>query len=91
MLTRDIERDIRKYLVDEFFHGQDEKLRNDGSLLGGVIDSTGTLNLVMFLQEHFNFTVEDDEVVPSNLDSVQNLVAYVETKLRSKAQVQPGV
>jgi acyl carrier protein len=45
----------------------------------------------MFLQEHFNFTVEDDEVVPSNLDSVQNLVAYVETKLRSKAQAQPGV
>ena len=40
MQTRDIERDIRKYLVDEFFHGQDEKLRNDGSLLGGVIDST---------------------------------------------------
>lgn len=86
MQTIDIERDIRKFLVDQFFLGQGEKLRNDGSLLGSVIDSSGTLNLVMFLQDHFNITVEDDEVVPNNLDSVKNLVAYVEIKLRSKAQ-----
>lgn len=86
MQAIEIEREIRKFLVDEFFLGQDEKLGNDGSLLGNVIDSTGTLNLVMFLEEHFDITVEDDEVAPNNLDSVKNLVAYVETKLRNKAQ-----
>lgn len=86
MQTMEIERDIRSFIVNEFYHGHDEKLRSDGSLLGNVIDSTGTLNLVMFLQGHFNITVEDDEVIPDNLDSVKNLVAFVEAKLRMKTQ-----
>ena len=81
MQTTDIEREIRQFLVDQFFLGNDEKLRNDGSLLGSVIDSGGMLNLVMFLQDHFGIIVEDDEVVPDNLDSVKNLVAYVDKKL----------
>ncbi len=81
MQTVDIERDIRGFVVQHFLSGNASKLRTDGSLLGDVIDSMGVLNLVAYLQEHFGITVDDDEVVPSNLDSINNLVAYVERKL----------
>ncbi len=81
MQTVDIERDIRGFVVQHFLSGNATKLRTDGSLLGDVIDSMGVLNLVAYLQEHFGITVDDDEVVPSNLDIINNLVAYVERKL----------
>jgi acyl carrier protein len=81
----EIERDIRKFVADEWFFGRTDKLIGDGSLLGTVIDSTGILVLVMHLQEHFSITVEDTEVVPSNLDSIKNLADFVDRKLHSKA------
>ncbi len=84
MNTADIEREIRKFIIDNFLFGRAEELHDDQSLLGKVIDSTGALELVGFLQEHFNITVEDEEVIPENLDSVKNVVAYVEKKLQSK-------
>jgi len=84
MQTADIEREIRSFLVEHFLSGRGEKLRDDGLLLGDLIDSAGTLELVAYLQEHFAITVEDDEVVPGNLDTVNNLVAYVSRKLGAR-------
>lgn len=46
----------------------------------GIIDSTGVLELVSFLEEQFDITVEDSELVPENLDSIDNLVRYLGTK-----------
>lgn len=77
----DIERDVRNFVVQQFLGGNATRLRPDGSLLGDVIDSMGVIALVAYLQEHFNITVEDDEVVPGNLDTIQNLVAYVAKKV----------
>jgi acyl carrier protein len=79
--TTDIERDIRNFVVQQFLEGNASRLRPDGSLLGDVIDSMGVIALVAYLQEHFGITVEDDEVIPSNLDTIQNLVAYVAKKV----------
>ena len=84
METLDIERDIRSFLVDEFFFGRAEELHDDASLLGTVIDSAGILVLVTHLQDHFGITVEDEEVVPDNLESVNHVVAFVARKLQSK-------
>ena len=81
--VNDIDREVRSILVENFLDGHAERLRDDGSLLGDVIDSVGVLNLVVLLQERFNIVVEDEEVVPDNLDSVNNLVAYVTRKLGS--------
>ncbi len=77
----DIERDIKNFVIEQFLSGNASRLRPDGSLLGDVIDSTGVVTLVAYLQEHFGITVEDDDVIPSNLDTVQNLVAYVARKV----------
>jgi acyl carrier protein len=79
--TLDIERDVKNFVIDQFLAGNASKLRSDGSLLGDVIDSMGVIALVGYLQEHFGITVEDDEVLPSNLDTINSLVAYVSTKL----------
>jgi acyl carrier protein len=81
MQTTDIERDVRDFVIQNFLSGNASKLRADGSLLGDIIDSMGVLNLVAYLQEHFGIIVEDSEVLPSNLDTIDNLVAYVAMKL----------
>lgn len=60
-----------------------EELTDDASLLDkGIIDSTGVLELVGFIEQTFEITVEDNELVPDNLDSVQRLTAYVTRKIK---------
>jgi acyl carrier protein len=85
MNTADIDRDIRTFLIDTFLSGHAEALRDGEPLQGNVIDSTGALELVGYLQNHFGITVEDDEVIPENLESVNCVVAYVSRKLSKKA------
>jgi acyl carrier protein len=56
-------------------------LKDDASLLEeGIMDSTGVLDLVAFIEESFSIRVEDEELIPENLDSVDRLVAFVEKK-----------
>ncbi len=85
MQTTDIGHEIRSFLVDNFLFGHSEKLQDDESLLGNVIDSTGVVEFVVFLQERFGLTVEDDEVTTENLGSVRNATAFIEGKLLHKA------
>ena len=62
------------------------QLSEDASFLEeGIVDSTGVLELVMFVEETFNITVEDEEIVPENFDSVSCLAAYVRHKLGQPA------
>lgn len=73
---------IRSYVLDTYLFTDDESaLADDDSFLDkGIIDSTGVLELVMFLQEEIGVEVEDEELVPENLDSVERLVAFVQRK-----------
>jgi acyl carrier protein len=72
--------------------GQDDRLRNDDSFLdNGIIDSTGILELVGFLHERFGVDVEDQELVPENLDSIDRLVTYVQVKLRENGHAAAGL
>lgn len=77
----DINREIRSYLTNSFLSGYPDKLQDNTVLLGDVIDSTGVLELVSFLQERFTITVDDEEINPENLGSVKSLVEYVERKV----------
>jgi len=80
--TPDIEREVRSFVVTNFLFGQPLELRAEDSLLGvGVIDSTGVLELVDFLEEQYAIKVEDEEVIPGNLDSVKNIATYVARKI----------
>jgi acyl carrier protein len=57
----------------------------DSLLDKGVIDSTGVLELVAFLESQYAITVEDDDVIPDNLDSIENIVQFVSKKLQCPA------
>ena len=82
MHTPDIEREVRSFVVTNFLFGQPLELRAEDSLLGaGVIDSTGVLELVDFLEEQYAIKVEDEEVIPGNLDSIKNIATYVARKI----------
>ena len=74
--------EIRQFIIDNFLMGQDSDSLKDGSsfLEDGVIDSTGVLELVGFLEENYEIKVEDEELIPENLDSIKNICAYLETK-----------
>ena len=73
---------IRQFIVENFLFGQDNGLKDDASFLDeGIIDSTGILELVSFLEEEFSISVEDEELIPENLDSIMNVVAYLEKKM----------
>ena len=81
MQTGVIGSEIRDFVITNFLFGKADGLSDDESLLeNGVIDSTGVLELVSFLQERFDIRIEDDEIIPANLDSVDNLVHYVSQK-----------
>ena len=72
---------LREFIRENFLFGQDTALSDDDSFLGlGIIDSTGVLELVAFLEKRFHVRVADDELVPENLDSINNLVRFVEAK-----------
>ncbi len=76
---------IRAFIVENFLFGKGEGLADETSFLdGGIIDSTGILELVSFIEEEFNIKVADDELVPENLDSINNVVAYLEKKINGQ-------
>ena len=72
---------IRQFIIENFLFEEDENLKEDTSFLeSGIIDSTGILELVAFLEETFEMAVEDEELIPGNLDSIKNVVQYVQKK-----------
>ena len=73
---------IREFIFENFMIGEGaEDLDSDDSFLEkGIIDSTGILELVMFVEETYGIEVEDDEVIPENFDSINKLGAYLRRK-----------
>lgn len=78
----DVRDKVRSYIIENFLFGDADPLADDEmSLLdGGIIDSVGVMELVAFLEQDFGLNVDDEELVPENLDSVANLVAFVGRK-----------
>ena len=78
----EIKTKIREFIIENFLFGDDNGLKDDTSFLEeGIIDSTGVLELVTFLEEEFEIEVNDEELIPENLDSINNVTAYLEGKI----------
>jgi acyl carrier protein len=73
---------LRKFLARNFLLSDQEFPLADGESLreNGIVDSTGVLELIEFLESTFHIQIEDAEAVPQNLDSVRDLVAFVARK-----------
>jgi acyl carrier protein len=78
----DVRAKIRGFIVENFLFGNEDGLKDDASFLDeGIIDSTGILEMVSYLEEEFSISVDDEELVPENLDSINNVVAYLTKKI----------
>ena len=79
-----IEEKLRGYILDNFLFTDDQsELSSEDSFMEkGILDSSGILEVIFFLEEEFKVQVEDDEMIPENLDSVNNLIAFVEKKTK---------
>lgn len=84
MPVPNIEQQLRRFIIDNFLFGQaGDGLSNYESLLDhGIVDSTGVMELVAFLEEKYGITIQDQEVIPDNLDSINKLVKFLERKLQ---------
>ena len=77
-----MQQQIRRFILTSFMFSDDEsKLKNDDSLLEqGVMDSTGVLELVAFLESEFGIKIADEDLLPENLDSVDRIASFVARK-----------
>ncbi len=72
---------IKSFIVDNFLFGNANGLNDDTSFLEeGIIDSTGVLELINYLEEEFSITVDDEELIPENLDSIDNILVFIGKK-----------
>jgi acyl carrier protein len=72
---------VREYLVEHFLFGDGTRLQEDTPLLeSSIMDSTGVLDLIGFLESTFQIRVEDHELIPENLNSLQRIGAYLNQK-----------
>jgi acyl carrier protein len=80
-----LQQEIKHFILQNFLFTDDEAaLSNSESLMDkGVVDSTGVLELIMYLEERYTIKVKDEEMLPSNLDSVDTIAAFVERKRTS--------
>ncbi len=78
----EIEAKLRNYILENYLFTDDQSaLSNDESFLDkGIIDSTGILELIFFLEEEFAIAVAPEEMIPENLDSVSNVIKFLESK-----------
>ena len=72
---------IRQFIIQNFVFEDSGALAEDTSFLeSGIMDSTGVLELVTFIEETFGIAVQDEDLVPENLDSIAHVTRYIEHK-----------
>jgi len=81
-------KEIREFVVTNFLFGEAGSLQDDTSFLdSGTIDSTGILELIMFLENTYGIKIQPEEMVPQNLDGINRVVQFLTRKL---AEQPPG-
>ncbi len=85
MNEADIRKKLREFIKNNFLLGNDSNLTDDDSFMGkGIVDSTGILEVVSFVEENFGFKLPDEDLMPENLDSINNLVKYVTSRVSAQ-------
>lgn len=74
--------EVREFVVENFLFGEDDQLKDDTSFLeSGIVDSTGVLELVSFLEGTYDISIDDEELIPENFDSLKNIAQFLKQKL----------
>jgi len=81
-----LQQQIRDFVTANFYVADPNTLEDRTSLLDqGIIDSTGVLEVIMFIESTFGVTVEDSEMLPENLDSIERIAAFVARKTQPES------
>jgi acyl carrier protein len=76
---------VKKFIIDNFLFGDEEQLKSDTDFFDkGIIDSTGVLELVSFIEETFEISVNDEELIPENLSSLRNIEVFLQKKISQR-------
>lgn len=83
-MDQETEEIVRNFIIETFLFGEDNGIKPSDSLIDqGIIDSTGVLELVGFIEENFKIEVDDSELVPDNLDSIERICKFIKQKSSS--------
>ena len=84
-----IGKEIRKFIEENFILDGNDNLSLEDSLLEkGIIDSTGVLELVAFIEETYNVKIKDEELIPENLDSIKSISRFIQERLELPGELQ---
>ncbi len=76
---------VKEFIIENFLFGEEVQLELDTDFFDkGIIDSTGVIELVSFIEEKFDISVDDDELIPENLSSLKKVDLFLEKKLSQK-------
>jgi acyl carrier protein len=85
-----IEQELRKYVLENYLFNQKRALLNSDSFMEmGIIDSTGVLELVSYLEEKYAIEIDAEELIPENLDSIDHLTQFIQRKLAMRGYSSP--
>jgi acyl carrier protein len=77
----EIKEQVRAFVTSNFYVADPVALKDEASLLDrGIIDSTGVLEVIFFIEDTFGIAVEDSEMLPENLDSIERIASFVARK-----------
>ncbi|WP_178984252.1 acyl carrier protein [Winogradskyella helgolandensis] len=80
-IETDTKTKIKNYIIESTFDDV-EKIKDDTLIFEeGILDSMGLLFLIEFLQEEFNLTTSDEELVVENFQSINSIIAFIESKM----------
>jgi acyl carrier protein len=81
-----VQREIETYIIDNILFGDGERLETDVSFQeSGILDSTGFLELITFVEERFAIAITDNELAPENFDTLRKIADFVEKKMSVRA------
>jgi acyl carrier protein len=85
----EIKQQVRNFLTSNFYVADPASLGDEDSLLDrGIVDSTGVLEVIFFIEENFDIKIEDSEMLPDNLDSIQRIASFIARKKASSIASQ---
>lgn len=81
-MSMNMKKTIKQYILENLLFTEDESFLQDSDsfLDGGIIDSTGVMEIILFIEDAFDIKVDDNEMLPANLDSVDNLATFIQRK-----------
>jgi len=83
--------ELREFMAVNFLFSDEFSLDDTASFMdSGILDSVGVLQIILFLEEHYQIELTDEDIIPENLDSIRNLASFVERKLFEKESQESG-